>query len=667
MLLQRASKLSLGLISTSSVPLPSRRFLFRHLAPADPRPQRAATSAQLLAARTPPAMSLSSVSAGGRRPYEYTSLTHHGAIRILTLEAGEEGDPLVGDLSVEDIDGAAAYEAISYAWGSHERCAEMTLSGGEAVLPLTQSIHDALVRMRDRSRTRRLWADQICINQADIAERSHQVSLMNALYKNAERILVWLGKDEQGVAHRAMRMVHYLHGVFEDEMLHEAFRTAHSEKLDEQSQEPWMPLSTLTKLPWFNRIWIVQEIGTSAPATLFWGEAHIEWDELSTVAGILNQSYHLMRSMFHIYTPNIRYLHRRFVEPEGDYDENHNRGSFIYELHRARHLASKDPRDHVYAFLGHFSLRVGSRFLAGLTADYSRSVEDVYVDVAVRELKGARSLLLLSACHPGQNNNPRNLRLDDPAAQSLPTWVPDWRLLPLHIMGSPESRHRAAGASLPRLTIDEAARVLRIDGVRIDTVERASHPFHNFSFQYNANPKRALPFEAVWHRVCGHRAFSLEPRYVTGESAFSAMVHTLTNAGIGGDRSSGYRVMSAEEWTANGAAYLVRMRPEGRRVSSDLVELALQGNPFKWTHEATLVTRYRCFAVTEGGYYVMGPSTMRQGDVIAVLFGGKTPFVLRKVEESGAWILLGECYVHGMMNGEALAREDATEETFDIR
>ncbi|KAF7543398.1 hypothetical protein G7046_g10008 [Stylonectria norvegica] len=51
---------------------------------------------------------------------------------------------------------------------------------------------------------------------------------------------------------------------------------------------------------------------------------------------------------------------------------------------------------------------------------------------------------------------------------------------------------------------------------------------------------------------------------------------------------------------------------------------------------------------------------MGEGDVVAVLYGGRTPFVLREVD--GGWVLLGECYVHGLMEGEALKDEGAVEE-----
>lgn len=44
---------------------------------------------------------------------------------------------------------------------------------------------------------------------------------------------------------------------------------------------------------------------------------------------------------------------------------------------------------------------------------------------------------------------------------------------------------------------------------------------------------------------------------------------------------------------------------------------------------------------------------MEQGDVLCVLFGGNVPYIIRtKDDESHNFI--GECYTHGIMDGEAL-------------
>jgi hypothetical protein len=48
-----------------------------------------------------------------------------------------------------------------------------------------------------------------------------------------------------------------------------------------------------------------------------------------------------------------------------------------------------------------------------------------------------------------------------------------------------------------------------------------------------------------------------------------------------------------------------------------------------------------------------GPSGLRTGDVVCVLYGDDVPFILRP-ETGGHYTLIGECYVNGIMHGEAL-------------
>ncbi|KAL7799881.1 heterokaryon incompatibility domain-containing protein [Trichoderma ceciliae] len=764
-----------------------------------------------------------SLSIPEEKRFVYRPLGDSKCVRFLILQPGSGSDALVGSLQVGSLDPAdigqlPPYEAISYVWGTNDRRFELLCDG--AILPLTQSIRDALMRVRLPDEPRRLWADQICINQDDIAERSRQVKLMNAVYKNAGKVLVWLGRDPEGVAADAVRTVHYLDGVFKDDKAHEEFKVAHEENLEMQSSERWIPLAKLTKLRWFHRIWIVQEIGTTAPATLYWGDAEMDWDMLSFVAGILNERYHHLRTRFFIGTSNIRYLYKRFVEPDTGHEQDHNRGNFAYELHRARHLLAQDPRDHVYAFLGHFSIGRGSMALQDLVADYSKSIKDVYVDVAVRGLRDAKDLVMLAATHHSRPGAMRRAPWDTEDID-LPSWVPDWRDLPVHILGSPAVPHRASKDNQPDLTIDEDSRVLHIRGVRVDLVERHSWTIYGTAFQVRqdaqgktkghwwkhrqhehsqagdrvspqprnqnhartpssnnnntakSNDNRALyprrnslsdqhgsrthPMEVLWKQICGYQTFTLShvyPPFIEDssaatsskspspsasastpdhrKSAFFALIQTLTNACTGMDRTRPYSSISSEEWLASGAAYLVRYalpsssslalspsqtfpsfpskslgvadssnsnRSNSRSSSNNnnnimssfferanslssphtpispaIHTLSLTGDPFKWSHEAILFTRYRRFAITRKGYFVLGPDALQEDDVVAVLRGGKTPFLLRRVSSGASsdhsdacWTLVGECYVHGLMDGEGWDVEGVEEEVFSIR
>ncbi|PHH75215.1 hypothetical protein CDD82_4536 [Ophiocordyceps australis] len=68
---------------------------------------------------------------------------------------------------------------------------------------------------------------------------------------------------------------------------------------------------------------------------------------------------------------------------------------------------------------------------------------------------------------------------------------------------------------------------------------------------------------------------------------------------------------------------------------------------------AIISNRYNlCFT----GYNLMGllPIATRAGDLVVIVHGCNVPFVVRPTEREGYFGLVGECYVHGVMNGECL-------------
>jgi hypothetical protein len=62
------------------------------------------------------------------------------------------------------------------------------------------------------------------------------------------------------------------------------------------------------------------------------------------------------------------------------------------------------------------------------------------------------------------------------------------------------------------------------------------------------------------------------------------------------------------------------------------------------------------FAVTKGGYMTLVPWGTESGDVLSIFWGSRTPHVLRRVpgsalEQEGRFRLVGDAYIHGLMDG----------------
>ena len=394
-------------------------------------------------------------------------------------------------------------------------------------------------------------------------------------------------------------------------------------------------------------------------------------------------TYHHLRKKFDIRTAEIKYVFQRFVEPERT-SRHANRFNFMYELHRARHLKVTDPRDRVFAFLGHYSIRYGSNeALRMLQADYTKTVEEVYVDAATRALQDDfEPLVALAAVqHLHLPSISSSLVLEKYSDCRLPSWVPDWRTYQSHILSEPTSPHSASGNKKARLKVNVETNVLEIAGIEIDTISACSDQLEDKTFHLGKDLKNIIATtQKLWHDVCGNPGpINLRDRYVNGDSAALAYTQTLSNGCVATwwqeqgklsehDRRP-YHDVPTSEWLAHGAAFMSQASRGTDFVDADLEAIAgtTKSGSHSWSRAANGAATNRVFARTRKGLYVLGPAVMEKGDVICVLLGGKMPFCLRPW--SHQYLLVGECYVHGYMAGQAIEMVDsgsALEKIFQV-
>lgn len=120
----------------------------------------------------------------------------------------------------------------------------------------------------------------------------------------------------------------------------------------------------------------------------------MDWQTLYNVCNILTFKHKPLRSRLNLEAVKIKDLHAGFVLPTAGYNPWRN---FTLVLHRARSKRATDPRDHVFALLGHFSAPMRAPGIPLLTADYNKSELQVFHEVAVRMIKSAKDLELLQA------------------------------------------------------------------------------------------------------------------------------------------------------------------------------------------------------------------------------------------------------------------------------
>ncbi|KAH4350890.1 hypothetical protein HBH98_038780 [Parastagonospora nodorum] len=147
---------------------------------------------------------MSTYEPGDNSVYTYKPLPDHHNTRLLHLQPGLPGEPLYGSLAITNLDNCGCtYEAVSYAWGSSAKSQYISLDSRK--LAITESLFTALQRFRSAQSARVLWADAVCIDQANDIERSSQVNMMGEIYRGAASVLVWLGHEEDSHVQGVLR------------------------------------------------------------------------------------------------------------------------------------------------------------------------------------------------------------------------------------------------------------------------------------------------------------------------------------------------------------------------------------------------------------------------------------------------------------------------------
>lgn len=588
--------------------------------------------------------------------YKYNALEDaYTNTRLLALAPGNGGDALKGSLKRLGLRSGQIYKALSYVWGPPTFTESIYIDGRK--LNITPNLASALRHFRSSSRWLWIWVDQICINQADPAERSKQVRTMHNIYKDAEEVLAWLGKDVGRNAGKAFSLVQALRAIHGDELLSSLCKKAGAD-FDWIPKSHWKALKRLCEVDWFRRVWIPQEIGTESRASVHWGNSHIDWEELCGGMKKLDTFQELKRH-HSIDTSTMVSLHRRFVR-QNDSDEEQAGGEFVYQLCLSAKSSATDPRDYVFSLLGHFSaLHPGG--IPIIQPDYQNSVADIYHETAIRILKSSSTLTLLNAVRDTEKSNFRSR--DTP---ELPSWVPRWNLTTSQCLIGHPGRFNGTEDRSSRVLFDQDFQTISVEGLNIDHIKRIlDKPFPYSS----SSPLFKSQLQLAWNLCMGAR--------LSGRSQRSFKFTDDQNY----DRSNGYAkpieafldtiapkctiesLSSEVSAHKSGLTALEKLFPSRKQEIRSLptVEDALKADSTIWLRAAEQNAGGRRFAITSEGYFAMVPSTSAKGDLLCMLFGGETPYVLTKVENATRHRLVGEAYTYGLMEGEAIALGDAAE------
>lgn len=123
-------------------------------------------------------------------------------IRLLHLLPNDKGTPRIYcELREYTLQEAAGrYKALSYTWAGGQCASGLrpAVYCNNVLVDVTPNLYEALHRLREPLGLVTLWVDLLCINQADVGERTHQVGMMRDIYAKCSEVIIWLGAGGEG-------------------------------------------------------------------------------------------------------------------------------------------------------------------------------------------------------------------------------------------------------------------------------------------------------------------------------------------------------------------------------------------------------------------------------------------------------------------------------------
>ncbi|KAF5982077.1 heterokaryon incompatibility het-6 [Fusarium coicis] len=212
-------------------------------------------------------------------------------IRILDINVKEENSEPIGNFRVVPLDDPPEYTAISYCWDNSADIARIEFDNGDS-LPLSQTLLDLFISLKKKSSKLTVWIDAICINQHDTAEKEFQVPLMGKIYSRSAEVLVWLGKSDD-VTKNAFRFMKRDENEIETRpeplvrstSFYDKFRSLYRKapwpnrhETDESGLESML---LLLQRPWFQRVWVIQEVAAGKNIQVVCGEDCVDLSHFS--------------------------------------------------------------------------------------------------------------------------------------------------------------------------------------------------------------------------------------------------------------------------------------------------------------------------------------------------------------------------------------------------
>lgn len=355
---------------------------------------------------------------------------------------------------------------------------------------------------------------------------------------------------------------------------------------------------------------------------------------------------------------------RRFYRVKG---LERNR-TLLYNLWATQHRKGTDNRDKIFAIRGLCS----DLNPEDIPPDYSFSTERVYSETAAFILNKYQQVNILGACQLAGRN-----------IEKLPSWAPDWTIDPIYRPIRPFLNwgnegeegylyHAATGLnSLAKIQISIDLTTLTLRGLIFSRVQALGARIGNETGK-DMTPANWASLRSWWPLAKHHT-----PPFTKTPSGYAEPRLENFWRTIIADTSNGKKARESEQGLQF-FSWMKRLDPGGFEGEVSMAESSSDEVQDYSSYIANFqqATTNRRFFVTENGRMGLGPLDSEPGDLVCLIVKSSVPFILRPcrrdidISSSSSsssiglepksnqleeyYVLVGECYCHGMMEGEEL-------------
>lgn len=565
-----------------------------------------------------------------------------------------------------------AFYALSYVWGDPAEQRDLEVNG--KTVKIGANLHAALSSIQRNTNFRVIWADALCINQSNNAEKSWQVQQMARTYSRARATISWLGPstEDSDLALEALLELERK-GSMSSWSVQKAKRGEPPPRVLRKTllritgdEKLWNAIADICNRPYWSRTWIFQELACADRKYFLCGDTVAEdichalsrllaWETTQPEASSLRSlGPHCLSMIKSVAT----FKFHGNIPPD---DPSYVREGTLFEmLETLSGLDATEARDKVYAPLG---LAVDGHQM-GIVPDYGKSIGQIFTETACSLLRQGHVEILRSAA--SQSNR----------KVQLPSWVPDWSGNLDQGQGLLFRADKGRSQSKSTLkAIPKISNHITVEGYLVGRISRIQEPC----------PVAALESEDVGS---GETLFADWLREVEA----MIVLEQDDEAGQSGAESSdsGYKIaelLSLEPkpraaWSLLQSPYTKVYDKLTRAHSLKLLIMDLAEE----AQDLPLVQSVKqIYQALEMGYrpYRMGSDAMGLlrkdrgiiGDLVVIIPGVPVPCLLRPLVTAeaayatppgGGYQLVGTAYVHNMMQGEFLKKKGLQPQSFTI-